>query len=874
MLTSILDDSQPSDSKKFKDKNYKRNKVSYNYNKNQQNLYQNENIYNDINEKNLSNNKNKKHRKKNTQKEKYLNTDDNENLYREYSNNDNYLNNNNYSSEKNSKSPHSNYSKYQNSISNNINSPYESNTIDNYKIPQTSNRQKKSFLSNNNINMNFENNINYNINDNYNKYENLSGAQKSISSIQKEKDYSNRNSIITNNNLSPRLSYEVKDYKNDNISNNEYYIKYVTLNRKGFEHIHERNYLSGLLVFQNCYELSKNFLKDEIKEINSLINISICEYYNGNFSESYTVINKAKIIYDSISLREYNISPKQKLQLTLKLFINSSLANLSINNYKESKNDILFLISTIRKESNINKQFLYFRTILFTLFKVESLINYDIDENNSLNNIMNSNNDIEISEPIKIINHLMKGFLDFLKEKNFAILLNTFKESAQKYKRLNDFNGYYFSLFYQYLVLYNQKKNNFDENELEEIKKKISICNNNLIGNELIKQVKEKDVNKLLTEFVEKINCACEIFQLLENFENELNNKLSEYNREKNNINLSEDESDLSYSHLLDKSHLFTNEKINSPIFVKLLLRYSLNFLENQKKNSNINSDNNNQNAENDNYELLINEIKFMMKKISSNEINIENIKLHQLDKEMINSLKQLFDNLVYIYYKSKLYKNFEIFRKKIHKIKNSEYINAILDFLSYNKEELVNGLNLIKINYKSKGYKTHFYDINENNLTFNVRKSENNNFPNKSYNLRNDIIKIVYGIKSRNLRKKLLSKDKDNESIKLLRMPWRFLSIITRARSIDLYCDDDQLDNVFYGFKYLFVDKKMPYKINSSNYFFLNKIKLKLSIKLKRKYEEEGEENYPNIVKQLSKEKAIQNISFTKLFLLYNKYK
>ena len=121
--------------------------------------------------------------------------------------------------------------------------------------------------------------------------------------------------------------------------------------------------------------------------MNSLINISICEYYNGNFSESYTVINKAKIIYDSMILNKNPISSKQKLQLTLKLFINSSLANLSINNYKESKNDILFLISTIRKESNIEKQFLYYRTIIFTLFKIESLINYDINENDTLKNI-------------------------------------------------------------------------------------------------------------------------------------------------------------------------------------------------------------------------------------------------------------------------------------------------------------------------------------------------------------------------------------------------------------------------------------------------------------------------------------------------------
>jgi len=757
-----------------------------------------------------------------------------------------------------------------NNIKNNANeSPYESNKRDFYP---SSNWPINSFNSKTNK-INVEKEKDSNFNNNYNIYDN-NNVQSQIYNNQLENNINNKSpiSLINNNNNYSKPLYEINDYNNDNYIKNEYYIKYVTLNRQGYEQIHDRNYLSGLLIFQKCYELSKNYLKDEIKEMNSLINISICEYYNGNFTESYTVINKAKIIYDSMILNKNPISSKQKLQLTLKLFINSSLANLSINNYKESKNDILFLISTIRKESNIEKQFLYFRTIIFTLFKIESLINYDISENDTLKNI-GSSNEVEINEPIRIINHLMKGFIHFLKEKNFSILLNTFKEAAQKYKRLNDINGYYFSLFYHYLVLYNLKKNNSELNDLEDIKKKISICNNNLIGNELINQIKEKDINKLLKEFVDKINCACEIFQLLENFENELNNKLNEYNKEKYNMNLSEDENNLSTSYLLDKSHLFTNDKINSPIFIELLLRYSINFLEEQKKYSLRNANFNDDKA-NENIDILLNEIKMMRKKINSKEINIENIKLHQLDKEMINSLKQLFDNLIYIYYKSMLYKYFKRFKNEIQKIKYSEINKKILEFMNSNLEKLINGLHLTKVNYKTKGYKRHFYDVDEENMTFNIRKSENDHYLNKSYRLLNDIKKAVYGIKSRNLRKKLLSKEKDNDSITLLRTPWRFVSLITNSRSIDLYCEDNQLDYVFYGLKNFYINNNMPYKINSTSYFVLNKLKLKIAVKLKKKYKEEQEQELPNIVSQLIKEKAIQNISFTKLFLLFNKYK
>ena len=759
---------------------------------------------------------------------------------------DNYIQNNEKNSEGNIN--------FQNSV-NNINNHdyiYKNNLDNDKKNSENSNEINDSFYPKKNEVNDFSNQENSNyIKDEHNPN-------------YKDPNIENNNHMINDKDC-PNIIDELNYNNLDNIPENAYYIKYVTLNRQGYEYIHERNYFSGLSTFKNCYDLAKNYLKDKIKEINSLINISICQYYNGNFTESYNEINKTKLIYDSISS---NISNRQKITLAIKLFVNSSLANLSINNYNESKNDITFLISTIRKMTNINKQFLYFRTIIFSLFKIESLINCDIESNLQLKDTRNSYNNNEI-EPSKIINHLMKGFIHFLKEKKFSILLNIFKEAAQKYKIINDLNGYYFSLFYHYIILYNLKKDSYEENELEDIKKKISICNNNLIGNELIDKIKEKDINKLLSEFIDKINCVCEIFQLLEKFEIELNNKLKEFIKERNSMNLSEDENNMSFSNLQDKSHIFTNEQINSLIIIKLLLRFSINFLEG-KKNKEINTSNN----KNNNYDKLINEVKIMLQKMSNNEINTENVKIHQLDKEVINSLKQLFDNLIYIYYKCKLFRYFKKFKKKTKKLKNFEYINEILDFLIFNSEKLINGIKLVKINYKSNGYKKHFYNINEENISLCVWKSKNMNYPSKLYNLKKDIIKVTYGNKTRNLRKKLLSKEIDKESIKFIRIPWRILSIITRKRSIDLYCDDNQINYMFYGLKYFFIDNKVAYKINSTNYFLINKIKLKIAIILKQKFKDEDKENIPNIIKLLIKEKSIQNISFTKLFLLYNKYK
>ena len=865
MLTSLLTDNDesngPNDTKRINYNEYNHNNKIYK-----------ESIINNKNE-NLRNNIYPKKRKLN------INNDNNENLINDYnkSNNYKYYNNKSEPNYNQKDSPNNQKYQYQSNINNNINKNNYSKNQEEVKYSKKNNISKYSTIGNKFNNINSVNNSNQNniiINNQMNnKYENINNKYNTINLNQNNEinnnNINNKPFISTNDNSEfQKINYEIKDYKAENIAKNKYYIQYVTLNRQGFENIKERNYSSALLNFKNCYDISKNYLKEDLKQINSLINISICQYYTGNFSESYTAINKAKTLYDSIYIQNSNISSHQKLQLTLKLFINSSLANLSVNNCTEAKNDILFIILVIRKQNDLEKQLIYFRTVLYTLFKIDSLIIYDQEDNKNILN--NKEDDID---PNQIINNMMKGFIHCLKENDEGILLETFKEAAQKYKKLNDGNGYYFALFYHYLVLYDLNKNNFNENDIEEIKKKISLCNNKLIENDLDNQIKDKDINKLLNEFVEKIKCACDIYQTLENFEKELNSKI-DFNKEKSNNNISDDENNVSYSHLLDKSHLLTNDKINSPIFVKLLLRFSLNFLKNQKKKLlENNNEINNQKNMIDNYNTLIEEIKIMNKKIELNEINIENIPIHQLDKEMINSLKQLFDNLIYIRYKCVLSQAFKKYRSKVKKKKNAKIIKKIVKFLSAHYESLTKGMNLIKINYKSNGFKTHFYDIDEENLTFNIRKDETNDYPTKSYHIQNEIIKIQYGIKSRNLRKKLLSKDKDLEMLRLLRYPWRFISIITRERSIDFYCDDEQIDDMFYGMKNFLTDNYVPFKINSTNYYLLNKTKIKIAIELKKKYQEEDEQNIPKIVQSLLRERAIQNISFAKLFLLYNKY-
>ena len=111
---------------------------------------------------------------------------------------------------------------------------------------------------------------------------------------------------------------------------------------------------------------------------------------------------------------------------------------------------------------------------------------------------------------------------------------------------------------------------------------------------------------------------------------------------------------------------------------------------------------------------------------------------------------------------------------------------------------------------------------------------------------------------------------------MKLLNFPWRFLSVILKDKSVDLYCEDKQLEIWFYGLKYYTMINNVEYKILSTNKFVLNKIKLKIVIGLKSAMDKNNiqgnKEKLNFIIQKLCKEKAIQNISFTKLFLLYNK--
>ena len=208
---------------------------------------------------------------------------------------------------------------------------------------------------------------------------------------------------------------------------------------------------------------------------------------------------------------------------------------------------------------------------------------------------------------------------------------------------------------------------------------------------------------------------------------------------------------------------------------------------------------------------------------INNDEIDISKIKLKFLEPKLINSLKQLFDNLIYIYYKHKLRRGFQKFKKGFLIENANQNDIKIKDFLETNYQKIQNGDKLKKINYTSNGIKIHYYKI-ENNC-FQQRDKNTDKTASKSYNLKNMVIKVMYGFSSQNIKKKIVSKDNDSEFNKLINSPWKFISIIIKERTIDLYCEDNQINNWFYGLKNYFNNNNMPYKIISVICFNKNEI-------------------------------------------------
>ena len=835
------------------------NKNNNNISRDNNSLYNSNNKINENNENN--NNKSKKNISINNSNNK-INENNESNEYNEYNENQSKINNslhsyysNNNINQNNEKKPKENDSLY---LDNNNRESNPKNNSKNSKdlLPKDNSadlKQKKLPIINSNIsqysnpyidNLNISN-IRSSINSNQNNNE--IKQEKSNKSIMTRKSY-----------ISSKSSEEIKDIKD------EYYIKYVELKRKGFHKIINKNYVSGFETSNECYELSQKNLNDKIKQINSLLYMSICEYYKGNFNNSLSLIEQAKKIFSTVSLGKCHISVDSKNHLEIKLLTNSSLGNLSLNQYDKAISDIDKITKIINSlsEKKINKKISFLKYVIYTLFKVDSLANISL-ENKSLNKPQKGKENLIINN-FDFNQKMIKDFLLSLKNKDGnTILLKSFIENSSRYKKLNDLTGYYFCIFnksllsYNYLLNNNKDNNSKDKINLKEMKEKLYQYYKCLIGKEALNKMenKNKDIKQFLYEFNNKMECARKIFNILENMENQLINlmKTKHLNNSKDNIK--------------------EKNKKCQPYLIILLIQICLNYLKNERKNDKF--ENENEKTENvNNINKLIKELERLIKKINNSEIDISSINIQKVNENILNNAKKVFMKLSSLYDKILVHYYYIKLKKISKKNLKQKYKNALDIFLDKSYSKIVQGMELIKINNKTKGYKTNYYNIDDNNYLI-IKSSKKQLKATHNYNLLKDVTKITYGIRTSNLINKRINKNNDPDIKNFFKTPWRFMSFITNKRSIDLYLEDKELENWFYGLNCLAKDNGVEYKLISTNKFVLTKIKLKIIMKLKKLKknisEDEKDNTKSKCIRKFVKIKSMESCSFAKIFYFYH---
>ena len=197
--------------------------------------------------------------------------------------------------------------------------------------------QKKTL--NNNSNNYSKNVLDNNIDENLNDREEISKEnKKSKKNISNETSRKSSNKNLIKTDINEIINNNNFEKVNNYIDTNEYYIEYIIENRKGYENIKEKNYFTGLNCYEKCYEISKNNLKDKVKQIDSLINKSICNVFNRNYEESIKDLELSEKIYNSIN--KSDISQRIYTHLGLKLYTNFCMSNMAFNKTKEAINNI------------------------------------------------------------------------------------------------------------------------------------------------------------------------------------------------------------------------------------------------------------------------------------------------------------------------------------------------------------------------------------------------------------------------------------------------------------------------------------------------------------------------------------------------------
>lgn len=654
------------------------------------------------------------------------------------------------------------------------------------------------------------------------------------------------------------------DLDKQNILNScELINEYINLNNQALNNIPPKQALS---CYDKAYSIADK-LRDEFKKKESACNKGIVYYRLNDIKNAIKYLQPCYSYFYNLCNKEDNNIDLQNLTLLCKTGANLCLCKISaLYDKDECVSIINEIINILSQEEDVNNQLFcikYLTNIFFNVNNISS-INTNFTFNSWKDKEINSFEDKE--EEINKIKQLYnEAFYHFISTEEIDTWINNLDNIYQQMNELKYKSGMINILFNQQIAIClknmdNDEESNIitNESELNEAKIKLysliksisqisynnEIKNNFNNNNEDVDSLDEEMINNIINEYKYKLSTIKEIYDILNNFEDNINNKFR-LNGSKNKNN---DIINQNYyrNNILNEYLEENNFNLNNEYYLMLLLRYTINYFEKNIEDYNLKTQ-------------LINNIKSAINAINNPEesgIDLSKINLSSLDCQLSESLCNKFRLLFEIYRKNKLRGYFTKFRKnkpeKLYKVnqenqvsqqkynvplkssKKIEVADNSQDFFEKAYSHIYRGENITKINFRTNGSKIYYFQIDYETDHLQFFFVNNKAQPKKEFDF-DDILKVKIGIETRNVIKKL---NIIKACINNKNLPYRFMSFIfsndEKQQTLDLvFNDGNSAKSWFYGLFYYFQISHRPYKICSCTKYILNKIKCKIYKKL-----------------------------------------
>ena len=634
--------------------------------------------------------------------------------------------------------------------------------------------------------------------------------------------------------------------------------KYIYLNNQALDLQAKGQHLKALSIIEKASLISQE-LKDDFKRNESDCNKGIIYFHLNNIKNAINLLQHSFDYFYKLCNEGNSNNDIKNLTLLCKSGANLCLCKMLLFDDKEKCTEIINdIINIISQEEDLNNQIFCIKYLNNILFNVNSLLFIDnISLSNYLNdiNINQSNNSSEeINEEMNKINQLyIESFYNFVATQEIDPWINALNIIYQKTNEFGQNSAVINILFNQQIAIilkYMENNEEINNQELNEAKLKLSslmkslsqINYNNEIKNDYINDIgnetalDEEEINNIIGDYKYKLSIIREIYEILKDFENQVENKLTKQpgkNQDYNIINIDYFNKNIKNQYYNDYEENF-HMNINSEFFLILLLRYTKTYFENNIDDPNLKNN-------------LINDIERALDAVNNSPnsgLDFSNINFFSLEPELSNHLINIFRRLFHIYRRSILRQVFDVFKslksdsikplKSSNKVKNKRG-NTLEDFFEYAYQHIYDGEKITKINFRNNGIKEHYFQVENkiDHLQYYIGK--NLDKLKKEFDFK-DILKIKIGFETKNVKAKL-NNIKINKEIKT--KPYMFLSFILEndysGKTLDLVFNNERSARKwFYGLHFYFQISNRPYKICSCSNYLLFRVKSKMINKLK----------------------------------------